>query len=146
MYDDVVKICEADLAGETACLSLDGWSNVHSEPIIAVSLSSQGKTYIIDSIDSEPIHSGDKLRIIMESSIEKAKKNFKCSTGSVVTDNASNMAKMRRELQMSELAVTYGCSAHIMNLLAKDIERSELRKIIVKIIKYLHKHQLPACL
>ena len=107
-------------------------------------MASNGKNYIVDSIDTEPVHSGDNLRVIMERSIEKASRTFKCSTGSVVTDNASNMAKMRRELQTSEYTITYGCSAHLLNLFAKDTEDSELKDKIVHINKYFRNHHLPA--
>ena len=44
-----------------------------------------------------------------------------------VTDNAANMAKMRRHLEenLSRDLLTYGCSAHLLNLSAKDVEITE---------------------
>jgi len=58
-----------------------------------------------------------------------------------VTDNAANMHKMREQLARSdELGmpdiITYGCSAHILNLLAHDIEIPGIKSNIKKIIKY----------
>ena len=40
-----------------------------------------------------------------------------------MTDNAANMAKMRQELENDEnrKLISYGCAAHILNLLAHDI-------------------------
>ncbi|GBP53013.1 hypothetical protein EVAR_80975_1 [Eumeta japonica] len=54
-------------------------------------------------------------------------------------DNAANMVKMRRELMQLEDGdigdiITYGCSAHLLNLFAKDIE-VEIKSKVKKIIK-----------
>ena len=82
----------------------------------------------------------------MESSIRKAKHDYNCRTGSVVTDNASNMAKMRRELETEddEVVLTYGCSAHLLNLLAQDLTDHDTKRMITEVVKFLRNHQVPA--
>ena len=101
-------------------MSLDGWSNIHKDPIVCVGVTSNYKTYLVDTVVTQPVHSCDNLREIMGNSIKKTKREFNCRTGSVVTDNAANMVKMRRELETEDLVLTYGCRSHLLNLLAHD--------------------------
>lgn len=75
-----------------------------------------------------------------ESAILSCEK-FGCIVSSVVTDNAANMSKMRRNLVMSEKLqnkqiITYRCSAHMLNLLAHDIEAPGIKSHIKTIFKY----------
>ena len=100
-------------------MSLDGWSNIHKDPIVCVGVTNY-KTYLVDTVVTQPVHSCDNLREIMGNSIKKTKREFNCRTGSVVTDNAANMVKMRRELETEDLVLTYGCRSHLLNLLAHD--------------------------
>lgn len=64
-----------------------------------------------------------------------------------MTDNAANMSRMRRDLaQQEELAshqdiLTYGCSSHILNLLAKNLNAEDITekvKPIMRYFKYTH--------
>ncbi|XP_050707111.1 uncharacterized protein LOC126992417 [Eriocheir sinensis] len=61
---------------------------------------------------------------IAKSSIETAEHKYKCKVCSFVTDNAANVVKMKSELLKDDEynLISYGCSAHILNLLAKDLE------------------------
>lgn len=67
---------------------------------------------------------------------------------SFVTDNAANVQKMREKLatDVDIDVIQYGCSAHILNLLAKDIENSATTDSILKIIKYFRNKHLPSAL
>ena len=71
---------------------------------------------------------------------------IKCRVGSVVTDNAANMAKMRRQLEenISSDLLTYGSSAHLLNLLGQDVQIPEVREQVIQIIKYFRNTHLPA--
>jgi len=55
------------------------------------------------------------------SAIQKCEQTFSCHLCSFVTDNAANVAKMRWELECQQDldVVTYGCSAHLLNPLAR---------------------------
>ena len=108
------------------CLGLDGWSNVHNESIIcATAATDSGLVYLVETVDTctsgEP-HTAEYLVKVSIASMEKAHKNFGCQGGSTVMDNATNVAAMRRMLEGKDEAdqVTYGCSAHILDLLAHD--------------------------
>ena len=52
----------------------------------------------------------------------------------VVTDNAANIAKMRRQLEknISSDLLTYGCSAHLLNLLTQDVQIPEVKEQVSK--------------
>ena len=122
VYENEYKKCADDLNNETVCLSLDGWSYIHNEPIICVTLTtSTGQIYLVDTIDTsgEP-HTAEYLLQLVQNLIKKAEKDFGCRIGSVVTDNAANVAKMGQLLEVSsELEHTilaYGCAAHQSNL------------------------------
>ena len=130
LLDAVHKKCVQSskemLEGKTVCMSLDGWSNVHSDPVICATVTTQNsEIFLADTIDtSGHSHTADYLVSVAVNAIETCEKQFGCSVRSCVTDNAANVAKMREELEKREDidVITYGCSAHLMNLLAKDLE------------------------
>lgn len=55
---------------------------------------------------------------------------------------------MRSHLEKTEDVdiIQYGCSAHILNLLAKDLEIPAVTASIVKVVKYFRNHHIPAAL
>lgn len=144
VYDKECEKSVVDLEGKTVCMSLDGWTNVSNEPVICASVTvhtseNTSSVYLVDTIDtSGHPHTSDYLKGIATRSIETAEHKYKCKVGSFVTDNAANVAKMRSELLKDDEynLISYGCSAHILNLLAKDLEIGNIKEHIVKIVKY----------
>lgn len=65
-----------------------------------------------------------------------------------MTDSAANERLMRSHLEKTEDVdiIQYGCSAHILNLLAKDLEIPAVTASIVKVVKYFRNHHIPAAL
>ena len=127
---------------------MDGWSNVHNEPVVCVSVTTDKRdSFLIDTIDTSGCaHTSDYLTQLAENSIKSSQERFKCRVGSVVTDNAANMAKMRRQLEenISGNLLTYGCSAHLLNLLAQDVQIPDVKEQVLQIIKYFRNTHLPA--
>ena len=123
-------------------IALDGWSNLNNEPIMCISVNTvEGDSYLIDTIDtSGHQHTSSYLLEEATLSIENIQKNFGYVVTSFVTDNASNMVKMRNELEIKHL-ITYGCGAHYMNLLAKDVEIPGIKEHVV-IMKYFRNSHL----
>lgn len=146
VFKEEQNMCKADLENKTVCLSIDGWSNIRNDPIVCSCVTCDGKTVLVDTIDTtDHHHTGDYLETVASASIQKAELLFNCKVGSVVSDNAANMAKMRRQLQANTgddeakaniPIITYGCSAHILNLLAKDFEIPDATAHVLKVIKY----------
>lgn len=146
-FNSVIEKYSEDLKGKTVCMAMDGWSNIHNEPILALTLSVNGKVYIIDCIDTaDSKHTADYLMKIVECNAEKAKEKFGCTVKSFVTDNAANMSKMRKELGKGDNIITYGCSAHLLNLLSQDMQIKNIKEHITEIIKYFRNHHIPGSL
>ncbi|KAJ8911975.1 hypothetical protein NQ315_003253 [Exocentrus adspersus] len=144
IYESVHAQRKKELIDKNVCMSIDGWSNVRNDSIVCVSVTEiqDGKVYLIDTIDTQDkSHTAEYLLSLLVESIRRCHNTFNCTVRSIVTDNAANMRNMRGELAKSEeigLAdkLTYGCSAHIFNLLAKDIEVPSVKEHVKKIIKY----------
>ena len=108
--------------------------------------------HLVDSSDTaDNSHDTDYLLHLAENPFKQCQK-FQCSVRSFVTDNASNMAKIKEELAKSEELqklglsdiITYGCSAHILNLFAHDLEIPGVKGHVKQIIKYFRSCHSPA--
>ena len=72
-------------------------------------------------------HTTDYLQEVAMSAVISTEQRYGCKVGTFITDNASNMFKMRRQVASDTHTndtniLSYGCSAHYVNLLAKDVE------------------------
>ena len=147
VHEKEMNICSETLRGKTVCMSLDGWSNVHNDPIVCVSITTpEGETYLADTVDtSGHPHTSDYLTEVAKESITKIENTFNCKIGSLVTDNASNVSKMRSELNIIYPTIfTYGCSAHIFNLLSQDLQIPDIKQHVVQITKYFRNNHFAA--
>ena len=99
-------------------LALDGWSTRVLPPVVGVAVTVNGNTYLFDTLDtSGQSHTTEYLVDVFKSQV-KVEEDWGVSICSVVTDNASNMAGMRRLVKdPSALLNSYGCQAHHVNLL-----------------------------
>lgn len=150
VYESELKKCAKLLKNKIVTLSIDGWSNVHKDPIVCSSITTkEGQVYLIETFDTSGIsHTSEYLQDICEQSIFSAEKKFNCKVRSIVTDNAANMTKMRNEMENTDAnntehyfpVLTFGCSAHVLNLLAKDLQLPDVVEHVVQIIKYFRNH------
>ncbi|XP_018012992.1 uncharacterized protein LOC108670053 [Hyalella azteca] len=141
VFDSETEKAVNMLQGQTVCMSLDGWSNVSNEPVICSSVTVHSSTscevHLVDTVDtSGHSHTAEYLLEVVKNSISVAEQKFRCKIGSFVTDNAANVTKMRTELMKENGLICYGCSAHLLNLLAKDFEISNIKEHVVQIVKY----------
>lgn len=148
VQSSLMEGCKEMLQNQPVSMALDGWSNIHNEPVVCVSVTTpSGDTYLTETVDtSGNKHTADYLQEIAIQSIQSAENQFGCKVGSFVTDNASNMAKMRRNLDQEDNmdVISYGCSAHYMNLLAKDVEIPGVKDHVVQVMKYFRNSHLPS--
>jgi hypothetical protein len=146
IYQQEKGNCSEILNGQTVNLSIDGWSNVHNEPVLCtVITSSTGENYLVDTIDtSGHPHTSVYLAEVTRNSLKKCEEEFKCVVRSLVTDNAANVKGMRAQLETEQdlNLITYGCSAHLLNLLAEDINIANVKEQIVYIMKYFRNNHL----
>ena len=117
---------------------------------MSISLIVNGLTYLVDTIDTtgHP-HTAAYLLEMSNVEIENIEREFKVKVGSVVTDGAANMLCMRKELSTERDIITYGCQAHLLNLLAKEVQQSKhqsdgiasIMEKLPSILKYLRNVQ-----
>ena len=146
VHTSMLTDCKDQLGGETVSMSLDGRSNVHNEPIVCVSITSEtGQSFITGTVDTSGYsHTSEYLHEVTLIAVRATEEQFACKVGSFVTDNAANMLNMRNKLADDSESdiVSYGCSAHYLNLLAKDVEVS----YCFQVIKFFRNDYLPAAL
>ncbi|KAI6647090.1 hypothetical protein LOD99_8927 [Oopsacas minuta] len=117
-----------NLKEKNVSMMLDGWSNIHNEPVVCVLETSDGDSYLTETVDtSGHAYTAEYLQEVATSAIISTEQRYSCNVGTFVADNASNMVKMRRQLRSDSVTtdtniISYGCSAHYLNLLAKDID------------------------
>ncbi|CAG4952685.1 unnamed protein product [Parnassius apollo] len=80
IYMEEKKISDTKLNGKYVCMSVNGWSNVHNDPIICVSLTTNtGEVYLYESIDtSGSPHTADYLTDLASNLIKKCKNDHEC--------------------------------------------------------------------
>lgn len=140
IYTEERSKCFKGLSRSNVCLSLDGWSNVHNEPIVCATVTAEnGSSFLFDTVDTigHP-HTSYYLTEIAATLINKLKTEYDCTVSSFVTDNAANMSAMRNEIKVSDKfnVIAYGCATHILNLLCKDFEIVDIKQHVFQIVKY----------
>jgi len=136
VFETEKNACREKLHNQIVCMSFDGVSNIHNEPIISACITTEkGDTYLIDSFDtSGNSHFSEYLMNIVETAIKNVEETFGCIVGSVIT-GAANMIRMR-DLMKKPFFITSTYSAHTLNLLAKDLEIPGVTVHTFKVIKY----------
>ena len=150
LFEQEKNKIERLVKGQVCTMIIDGWSTKMMEPVIGVAINVVGKGYLFDTLDTtgQP-HTSDYLIDLCKNHIAKIENEWGVRVSSVVTDNASNMAGFRRMIKdPSALLHTYGCQAHHMNLLAKEIGSKMKVPIekIVKVVKHLRNHHAESAL
>ena len=69
VHTSMLADCKDQLGGETMSKALDGWSNVHNEPVVCVSVTSEkGQGFITGTMDSSGYsHTSEYLQEIASS-------------------------------------------------------------------------------
>lgn len=141
VYNDELEHAVEDLQGQVVCLCLDGWENINRCSIICAAVHNlKGKVFLVDTIDTSGMaHTSDNLQRITEQTIIKTETKvwlLKCCKYAA-----------GRQIAESNNILAYGCSAHILNLLAHDISKlnnnREVQQKVVKVLKFFRNHHLP---
>jgi len=133
------------LDGKVVTMQQDGWSDIHNNPVIATSVTSEGSGYFVDATDTGAMaKTAENCKELLQTSISNVEDSYGCKVRTVVTDNAKNMSKMRKALEEEDdEIVTYGCAAHWLNLLGIDITPQQVIKHVIEINKHFRNHHLP---
>ncbi|GFT38679.1 uncharacterized protein NPIL_229751 [Nephila pilipes] len=120
VYNEMDGLVCKNLKGKEGTLVIDGWSNIHNEPIIVSYIQVTEESYLVDVENTGTTKKSEGFLYKKCSDIFLITKKYDCQVQSIVTDNAKNMEKMRRELEQkfeNSTLITYGCGAHWLNLL-----------------------------
>ena len=144
VFSETTDAASKTLAGERVTLCVEGWSNINNDPIVAASIQYGDRVYVVDSVDTSGLaHTGEILANLCDQLIEKAQETFGVVITAVVSDNAGNMIRMQKLVSAGRDIVQYGCSAHQLDLLAKDLGPTRVTNSIVEIAKFFRNTHLP---
>lgn len=118
---------------EPSVILIDGWKNTSSNTrtVVAMLHTADGRKTFLEAWDiNSTFETGQKLKDIVEESVQIAHEKYNMNVYAVVSDNASNMRLMGNLISLWHI----GCKSHIGNLLAKDILDNELKKKVMTII------------
>ena len=143
IYEDELTKVKSHVKGLPVTMAIDGWSTIMNDPVIGVCFYAAGKCYLLETVDTtgENHNTAYTTEIALKFK-RQIEADFEVSVIGLVTDNAANMNAMRTEVKREcpKLSV-YGCQAHIVNLLVKDIinlpEFKSCSSKVVSVLKYL---------
>jgi len=109
VFDSELSKIKDCLNGKNVCMAQDGWSNIHNDSIVCISVTDiiDETVHLCDTIDTKDnSHTAEYLLHLAVTSIKCCQK-YGCKVKSFVTDNAANMHKMREQLaRCEELGLT----------------------------------------
>ena len=86
---------KTSLTGKEVTMQQDGWSTLQNDPVIATSITCEGKGYFIDAKNTETEKkTAEKCKEMLQDSKTYAETMYGYKVKSVVTDNAKNMEKI----------------------------------------------------
>lgn len=142
--DDTIKK-EIQDQGNSFTLLLDGWTNVKNEAVICTSVHTGKTTFFLNATDCESNKkTAEYCAEIATESIDYCQKKFGIKIFAVCSDNEKKMVKMREILEEThENIITYGCSAHYMNLLVNEISNKKILGYVTEVNKFFRNHHQP---
>lgn len=145
IYTELNETLKVELSSSpSTTLLIDGWTNKSNDAILATAVFN-GKTSFPFSADDSGSEkkTSEYCADVVKKSIEELRENFGKKVFAVCSDNENKMKKMRSILEKDLNVVTYGCSAHYLNLVYSEIIPNTLIKQIVEIQKFFRNHHQP---
>lgn len=136
--DQVDSKLEQKVQNCSLTLTLDGWSSIKNDPIQAVTIHTGTESFLLKAYDAgSQKKTSQQCASVVEAAIKECHENLHSEVFAVVTDNENKMCKMWDILkQKYPNLITYGCSAHLLNLVEKEISPKTVMCHIVEINKY----------
>lgn len=140
-YNKLSCFTTHNLQGKTVCMSISGWSKVHKDSSIRVSIYDIDKpiVHLIDIIDlKDELPTAQYFCDLATKSICKCNV-YGCKVTSIVTDCTANLHQIRENLathpDLKNIFI-YSCNSHILNLLSIDVQTPDVVENLKTIIKY----------
>jgi hypothetical protein len=146
--DEVAKLKKTladDLGGKSVALIQDGWSDVHNSPVIGSVVHTGEKAFFISSKECDAVKKTARYCAnVAKEVIKEIEAEYGCHVRAFVCDNERKMDATRAilEKEVPEL-ITYGCNAHLLNLVGQDITPSALLSDVITVQKYFRNHHVP---
>lgn len=144
VHDDMESTFRQEVKNKSATLMMDGWSSIKNDPILASSVQVEGKTQLLSAEDALSSKKTAEFCVeIAKKNIEDLRQNYEVEVFAFVSDNENKMKKMKNLLEdIYPDLLTYGCSAHWLNLVEKAVTPKSGLKYIIEIHKYFrNNHQ-----
>ncbi len=128
---------KSKLKNKPTTIQQDGWTNIKQDPIIATSLTTDGKVFFQDASDpGSKKKTAELCSSLLLASIKKAETEYEAEVLNCVTDDENKMKKTREEVQKERPDINvYGCISHNLNLLGQDISVPTIMEHIKEINK-----------
>lgn len=129
-----------DTLPKHSTLLIDGWKNSsnNTKNVVTMLQTANGKSCFLESFDfSGSSETGEALAEVCEQSLSLAKDKYNTEIYAVVSDNAANMLKMGRLVDLWHTT----CSSYTGNLLIKDIVDQRIMEDVTTVLKEF-KHSL----
>lgn len=135
--NEMIKM-NCNIMPKSSTLLIDGWKNSskNSKNVVTMLQTTDGKCCFLESFDfSEARETGEALAEVCEKSIELAESRYKTKVYAVVSDNAANMMRMGRLVDIWHST----CNSHTANLLIKDIvDKSTMENVQIVLKEFKH--------
>ncbi|XP_071035372.1 uncharacterized protein [Parasteatoda tepidariorum] len=150
LLDEVHENIEDEIKKEmqsvaTVTLLLDGWSNINRDAVLATCVHTGNSSFLLNAVDCESNKkTSEYCAELAEKDIEHCEKNLDVKVFAICTDNENKMVKLRQLIKEKHKGiVTYGCSAHYINLLADEITNKDVIKHVAEVQKFFRNTHQP---
>lgn len=146
LLNEVYSECEATnrvlFQNKNVVLSQDGWSTNQNAPVICHSIQLGAQSLMFDAVATGTNKKDAKYCLkLLKEAIDKAEESYGCKVVAIVTDNCNVMTSMRASLREEIGNIhTYGCVAHILNLVGQELTDNNLIQKIVEVQKFFKNH------
>lgn len=152
LLDDAFDAAETSMTealnGKNVTVSLDGWSDVHRSPMIATSIHCDGVTHPLDTLNTGAVvKTAEYCAEQAVKSIKEAETKYHCTVVGFVSDNEPKMVRARALMEeMLPGLITYGCSAHYLNLVENAGAPPDILSSINAVQRFFREHHYPMAL
>ncbi|CAL4060104.1 unnamed protein product, partial [Meganyctiphanes norvegica] len=153
IHEECEETLASELEGQRVTLIQDSWSNIHKQFIIGSCLHTGTVVYCIRSVDTgSEKKTAEYCCNIAENAIDYCEITYKCKVFGICSDSENKMISARNKLkdrfeqrqEVGELGntdgrclIVYGCAAHFLNLVEKDVSSKTVLSDVVAVQKIL---------
>ncbi|KAB7505807.1 hypothetical protein Anas_00753 [Armadillidium nasatum] len=141
--------CQLNEVEGKVCITLcmDGWSSVKNDPIIATSMHTGKQSFLLSTIDSGSDKKNAEYCLkCLKEAVDEVKEKYNSKVFAFCSDNEAKMKLLKEKMKEDDelkTIISYGCSAHYINLLEQEVTPNSILKYIIQIQKFFRNHHQP---